>query len=179
MGRHQPLTLATTAPLAFTGGRGLHFKESMKPIYHYTTGDRLIPIIEAGQINPATKSVLPPELPAVWLSVASQWEQTASKGIIEEGAQRAMTLGEMIEAAGSLCRIEIDPEAVRIIPPLKLKERLKIDRIVLASLVESAREAGANPSEWRAVAGPIPISAFVSVELAKEFSPLAWTAIDF
>lgn len=150
----------------------------MKPVYHYTTGDRLVSIFESGQITPATAGVHPPEIPAVWLSTAPQWENTASKGIIENGERRAATFQEMIEDAGSLCRIQIDPAAVSLIWPLKMREKLRIHKAQLGALLSSARACGANPAEWRAVAGPIPIEAVLSIELTKEWDPLVWVTLD-
>lgn len=150
----------------------------MKPVYHYTTGDRLIPIFESGQIHPATAGVNPPEIPAVWLSVAPQWERTASKGLIGNGEFRTASMQEMIERTGSLCRLRIDPTAVSLIWPPKLREILKIGKTSLGGLLSSARKVGANPSDWRAVAGPIPVEAILSIELTKEWDPLVWAIID-
>jgi hypothetical protein len=146
----------------------------MKPIYHYTTADRFMMILESEEITPATVRVIPPEIPAVWLSIAPKWEATATKGIIDEGIQRNATFEEMIQSCGSLVRIEIDPCQVRVIPPLKLREALRIPRPVFHGLTQAARSVGANPMEWRAVAGEIPLSAFLRVELCKETSPLRW-----
>ena len=64
----------------------------MKPIYHYTTADRLAMILEAEEITPSIKSVKFPEIPAVWLSTAADWEPTATKEIIENGRSRRATL---------------------------------------------------------------------------------------
>jgi hypothetical protein len=146
----------------------------MKAIYHYTTADRFMQILEAEEITPATARVMPPEIPAVWLSTAPVWEGTATKGIIEDGIQRSATLAEMIQSCGSLVRIEIDPRQVRAIPPLKLRESLRIPKSTFDGLTRAAQSMGANPMEWRAVAGPIPASAWLRVQVTKEHAPLCW-----
>ncbi len=146
----------------------------MKPIYHYTTADRLMMIFDSEKIIPATVGVMPPEIPAVWLSVSPTWENTATKGIVVDGIRRDATFEEMIEDTGSLVRIEIDPGQVRIIPPLKIRESLRMPRPTLDALTKAARAMGANPAEWRAVAGEVPLSAFLRIELCKESSPLRW-----
>ena len=150
----------------------------MNPVYHYTTGNRLEGIATAEEITPATAGVFPPEKPAVWLSTAAEWEHTATKGIIEDGQQRSATFEEMIKSDGCLVRIQIDPAQVKLIPPAKLKEFLGMKKATLEGLVRAAKDAGANPSQWRAVAGPIPWSAFLSVEIAKEINPIQWVSLD-
>ena len=150
----------------------------MKPIYHYTTADRFMKILEAEEITPATAHVEPPEIPAVWLSIAAEWEHTATKGIInKDGERRNATFAEMIGICGSLVRIEIDPSQVTVIPPLKLRERLRMESPVWDGLIKAARVVGANPIEWRAVAGPIPDEAWLRVWVTKEHAPFRWVEL--
>jgi len=146
----------------------------MKPLYHYTTADRLAMILMAEKITPSATGVSFPAIPAVWLSTAADWEPTATREIIEDGKTRRATLAEMIESAGALARIEIDPRQIAIIEPLRLSERLRIQKMAFESLMNAARNVGANPVGWRAVAGPIPLSAFLRIELSKEHDPLCW-----
>jgi len=87
------------------------------PIYHYTTGDSFLRIIASRAILPAIAYVEPPEIPAVWLSSAPVWEPSATKGVIEDGVRRQATLAELIGLCGCLVRIEIDPNAVRMLEP--------------------------------------------------------------
>lgn len=148
-------------------------------IYHYTTIDRLLSIAEDEEIQPAIANVPIGEIPAVWLSTAEQWEFTASKGIKDGDApQRAATIAEMIQLCGGLVRIRIDPKKVKLIYPPALKKALRIDSANFAALIRSAKAAGANPNEWRAVAGPVPYSAFLSIEAAKTADPIEWTDLD-
>jgi hypothetical protein len=148
----------------------------MKSVYHYTTADRFQGICKSGEIIPATAGVMPPEKPAVWLSVASEWEHTATKRNTAE--QRAATLAEMVQACGCLVRIEIDPAQVKLILPLKLRESLKINKRTMDGLLKAAKDAGANPMDWRAVVDSIPLTAFVRVEAANEIAPIQWVKIN-
>jgi len=146
----------------------------MKKVYHYTTGDRFQSIANAGEIIPATYGVLPPEKPAVWLSTAEEWEHTATKGIMRDGEQHQASLAEMAELCGCLVRLEIDPSKVKLIMPLNLRKSLKIDRQLFEGLIASAEDQGADPMEWRAVIGSIPVSAIVNIEFANKTNPIQW-----
>ena len=149
-------------------------EKSRRPLYHYTTGDRIIGIASAGEIRPAFQEVEPPEIPAVWLSTASDWEHSATKGLIVDGCRRLATLAEMIDLCGFLVRIEIDPEQVTLIDSPNLKQVLRIPNDTYELLVAAGHEMGANPLQWRVVTSPVPVSAFITVEVTTETHPLRW-----
>jgi hypothetical protein len=144
------------------------------PIYHYTTGDRFAAIINTGEIRQARGGVEPPEIPAVWLSTASEWEASASKAVIVNGKRRTMTLDEMIRSCDCLVRIRIDPSKVEIIPPADAPSALQIPHWTFARLITSGLAMGADPSDWRASIRAIPVSAFISAEFAFETHPIHW-----
>jgi hypothetical protein len=146
----------------------------MPPIYHYTTGDRLLRIIASRAILPATAHVAPPEIPAVWLSSAPVWEPSATKGVIEDGVRRQASLAELIVLCGCLVRIEIDPNAVCLIEPGTFRDALRIPPNVHDRLIAAGLEMGANPSDWRANAGDIPHTAFRRIEFSVEPDPPQW-----
>jgi hypothetical protein len=145
-----------------------------KPVYHYTTGDRFLRIIASRAILPATAHVAPPEIPAVWLSSAPVWEPSATKGVIENGIRRQASLAELIGVCGCLVRIEIDPAAVRLLEPNTFQKSLHIPDAVHDRLIAAGLEMGADPANWSAVAGPVPFTAFRSVEFSVEANPPKW-----
>ena len=145
-----------------------------RPLYHYTTGDRFLRIVAARAILPATAHVEPPEIPAVWLSSAPVWEPSATKGVIEDGVRRQASLAELIDLCGCLVRIEIDPAAVRMLEPGKFREALRIPAVVHDRLLAAGLEMGADPANWQAVAGPVPLSAFRRIEFSVEADPPKW-----
>ena len=144
------------------------------PVYHYTTGDRFLRIIANRAILPATAHVTPPEIPAVWLSTAPVWEPSATKGVIEDGVRRQASLAELIALCGCLVRIEIDPTGVRLLGPSAFREALCIPPDVYDRLIAAGLEMGADPADWRAVAGPVPLTAFRRIEFTVETEPLHW-----
>jgi hypothetical protein len=113
----------------------------------------------------------------VWISSAPEWELIASKLIIADGVRRYATIAEMIAEFGGLCRIEIDRTKVRSIPPGTLIPALRIAKNTMKRLVMVAKEQGSKPSEWWAVAGPVPTSAFLKIEVATECDPLKWVEV--
>jgi hypothetical protein len=145
-----------------------------RPLYHYTTGDRFLRIIASRAILPATAHVEPPEIPAVWLSLAPVWEPSATKGVIEEGVRRQASLAELIGLCGCLVRIEIDPAAVRLLKPDSFREALCIPPDVHDRLLAAGLEMGADPTDWRAVAEPVPLTAFRRIEFSVESNPPKW-----
>lgn len=144
------------------------------PVYHYTTGDRFLRIVASQAILPATAHVEPPEIPAVWLSSAPVWEPSATKGVIEDGVRRQASLAELIGLCGCLVRIEIDPSVVAWLGPSAFREALCIPEIVHDRLTDAGLEMGANPPDWSAVAGPVPLTAFRRIEFSVEASPPKW-----
>lgn len=145
-----------------------------EPVYHYTTGDRFQCIVAAGEIRPAFQNVEPPEVPAVWLSTASWWEHSATKGVIENGRRREATLDELVRICGCLVRIQVDPHQVALIDFSRLREELRIPRPIFARLLTAGRAMGSRPQLWSAVAAPVPASAFLRVEVAYETNPPRW-----
>jgi len=144
------------------------------PVYHYTTGDRFLRIVASQAILPATAHVAPPEIPAVWLSAAPVWEPSATKGVIENGIRRQASLAELIGLCGCLVRIEIDPAEVRLLEPCSFREALRIPADVHDRLLAAGLEMGANPANWSAVAGPVPLTAFRRIEFSVEANPPKW-----
>lgn len=144
------------------------------PVYHYTTGDRFLRIVATRAILPATAHVAPPEIPAVWLSSAPVWEPSATKGVIENGIRRQASLAELIGLCGCLVRIEIDPAAVRLLEHGAFREELRIPTVVYDRLLAAGLEMGANPANWSAVAGSVPLAAFRHIEFSVEANPPKW-----
>jgi hypothetical protein len=145
-----------------------------KPVYHYTTGDRFLRIVASQSILPATAHVAPPEIPAVWLSSAPVWEPSATKGVIENGIRRQASLAELIGLCGCLVRIEIDPAEVCLLEPCSFREALRIPTVVHDRLLVAGLEMGADPANWSAVAGPVPLAAFRRIEFSVEANPPKW-----
>jgi hypothetical protein len=71
-------------------------------------------------------------------------------------------------------RIEIDPARVRLLGPSAFRDALCIPEDVHQRLLAAGIEMGANPAEWRVVAGPVPLTAFRRIEFTIETKPPKW-----
>jgi hypothetical protein len=140
-------------------------------VYHYTVGNRLLPIIESGELRPATAGVPNGEKPAVWFSTNAEWEETANKMTARKVRGRVVvSLGtrESTERnGGGLVRIAVRPDSV----PLGWADFRQLSGISGESaerLEEVARQAGSDPAEWRVSFDPVPRSEWVDVEVWTE-----------
>jgi hypothetical protein len=81
-----------------------------KELYHYTTLQNALMIIESGVINLATAQIEKNEKPVVWLSYGKNWESVSNKDISDEnGNIRSLNRMETERMCGGLCRFAIDP----------------------------------------------------------------------
>lgn len=140
-------------------------------VYHYTIGAYLPPIIEAGELRPATAGVPSGERPAVWFSTNPEWEETANKMTARKVKGRVVfTMGtkeSTLKAGGGLVRIAVRPEAA----PLSWEDFRALSGVAKEhadSLEKAARDQGANPDEWRVSFDPVPRYEWIDVEVWSE-----------
>ncbi|MGJ8632327.1 MAG: hypothetical protein ACSHX7_00240 [Luteolibacter sp.] len=148
----------------------------MKRIYHYTRSSLVEDILEAGEIKPATAFTKPWELPVVWLSNAKEWEHAAST---TDTTTKSLWPFEAIAQEDPLVRFEIDPLAVNTISQPKVRQILKTWESFSSSLGDEAKSQSADPHQWMAVKGNIPLSACVRIEIATSANPWNWSKISF
>lgn len=133
--------------------------------YHYTPENRLPELLESQAINLAFKSVNSNTEKAVaWVSTNPEWENTATKNAIDSiGKIRRLTFQEQVELFGC-ARIQIKPT-------YKLHEWKKITKLaniqfnIVNQLEILGRKMGGKPKEWYGSLKPIPIDAWVSIEI--------------
>jgi hypothetical protein len=134
-------------------------------VWHYTVFDRLVSIEAAGEIVPATVAVAARERPAVWFSRRSTWEPTATKGVIERGVNRNMTIPEMVESGGGpLVRIGIESSGLMGWTFHVAKSGIK--RRTARLLERVACEVGGDPSDWLVHYGPVERARWLSIEVS-------------
>ena len=71
-------------------------------LWHYTTGQGFIGVIDAGVIRPATARVAADERPIVWFSSNQEWEPTSTKiYVAHDGQARRLSKEELrVKATG-------------------------------------------------------------------------------
>lgn len=134
-----------------------------KRLWHYTIGQRLIPILESGVIKQATAFISEDEKPVVWFSTNPVWEKTCNKlkqtnhGFISLSKEETMRLG------GGLIRIEVRSEAA----PYDWNDYVRlsgVDSEIANRLLVKARQSGARAHEWRVSFEPVKTDNWLDIE---------------
>lgn len=132
-------------------------------LWHYTSKDRIDTILDSEVINLATAGVPDRERPAVWLSSNPIWENTATKGVVENGIRRSVTKDEMDSLCG-LARIEVEIFS-GIINWKHFKRVSGIKNSSASALESSGLNKNANPKEWFTSFKPISIDYWIKAEI--------------
>ncbi len=141
-------------------------------IFHYTTGLKLLSIINSGAIKPTMAKIDSHETPVAWFSTQEQWEPTATKVPIS-GMQGQI---ETAKAQGGLVRITVPgTSAPYIFQQLPLIAGTKPS--VCIGLLIAGLELGSDPDTWRFTPTPIPSALFREVEF-YDFAHDRWVAVD-
>ena len=124
---------------------------TVRTLWHYTTVNRALQIVESGVIKPATAFVPKGEKPAVWFSSNQFWENSCNKGILDPTqptGTRTATKEEMILLGDGLARIGVAP---RIAPYNweELKKRRGINPQIARKLASMGKKDNYDSSEWR------------------------------
>jgi hypothetical protein len=141
-------------------------------IYHFTTGLKLLSIINSGHITPTTAKIEPHEKPVAWFSTQDQWEPTCTKVTIPGKAGQIMTA----KAQHGLVRITVPgTSAPYTFQQLPLVAGTSLQACV--GLLLAGLELGSDPSTWRFTPTPVPSAFFRDVEF-YDFAHDRWLAID-
>lgn len=146
-------------------------------LWHYTTGQCLVQILEAGSILPATAYVPKEERPIVWFSLNQSWEPGANKMLRQgDGTILVLNKEQTEELGGGLVRIGVAPETA----PHDwhtLKELSGMSSTMAQALYRAAIESGARPGQWRGTFESVPRSKWIAMEIFKngEWVPLEVT----
>jgi len=121
--------------------------------WHYTLWEKITSIITDGKIkfaNPYNKS----ELPAVWFSSNSDWEQTVRKSLLtKKGISELFSRDSLYKHSKSYhqilpVRIELDTQKVSLVSWDDHKKHSGITKKLAFELERYAEKWGANTDEW-------------------------------
>jgi hypothetical protein len=141
-------------------------------IFHFTTGVKLLSIINSGSIQPTTAKIEPHEKPVAWFSTQDHWEPTATKVPIPGMQGQIMTA----RAQGGLVRITVPgtcaPYVFQQLPVIAGTKPSVCIRLLIAGL-----ELGSDPDSWRFTPTPVPTALFREIEFF-DFTHDRWVAVD-
>jgi hypothetical protein len=141
----------------------------MSFLYHYTTGDALVSILQESVLTPTT---IEPgnlnEVPTVIFSANPVWEKSRFRsGITKDGHIVIMDRDMMIEHCQGIFRIVVPADAA----PLDwygIKEHAKLSQKTIDSLYELHVRVGAKTSEWFASTSPVTQETWIDVQTWKD-----------
>jgi hypothetical protein len=126
--------------------------------YHYTTGNKLLPISASGCLLPTNVMVAPQEKPILWFSVNPVYEPTAVK-LIATADRRVYrpTFQELHQIIG-IFRFGIVATDARLVPFNKLQRLAHISSHDMAAMTASGMRIGATPAHWTGTLIPLALS---------------------
>lgn len=120
----------------------------MELIYHYTSGQHLVEILERGELIVSewekNSKVKPP---ALWLSLNPVWENTATKMIKVNGKIKQLTKDEQHQKIG-LIRFVIEFKPDTLCSWAKYKYKSNTPQHTYDEMEKKGIMLGANPKEW-------------------------------
>jgi hypothetical protein len=143
-------------------------------LWHYTTGEKFVAIIEDRILKPTACRIDPGERPAVWFSANQWWEKTASKILQTGGKLRSLSMAETAAYGKGLVRFGVERQTA----PISWREFRALSGISPATyrnMAKAGKKRGANPGEWFASFEPVPRELWVAVEV---FQGDQWMAVE-
>ena len=136
--------------------------------YHYTTENRLPELLNSQVIKLAWTSVnCKTEKAVAWVSTNPDWENTATKMARDSnGGIRNLKFEEQVDFFGC-ARIQIKP-TYKLYEWNKITKLANIQSYVVNQLEVLGRKMGGNPKEWYGSLKPIPIDAWVKIEIFQD-----------
>jgi len=132
-------------------------------VWHYTTGENFIKIVEDGFLKPTSIGIKGKEKPILWFSSHPYFEPTACKAKIINGSIQRLTMKETFIAGGGLVRLGMPLSSLTRWP--QLHRDALMPRKIARILERSGKEQGAKPSQWYGLIDiPLDIGECVSIQ---------------
>ncbi len=134
-------------------------------LWHYTTGQCSIGIMESGVILPATAKVSAGERPIVWFSSNQEWEPTSTK-IFEahDGRTWRMSKDELRVRGNGLVRFGVTRRTAKL-DWTAIRRLSGMSRDTARHLKVIGRMLGSKPEWWYGAFDPVQQSEWVAVEV--------------
>ncbi len=136
-------------------------------IWHYTTSERLVPILSTGELKTTDMGVTPGEKPILWFSSNQVYERTAYR--LKDNGE-SFSIREHIENFGGFVRFGIGiplNAGLEIFPweGGKLADEARIPPDERTRLEKTAKPQGANPNEWYGTLKNVPVSSCAAIQI--------------
>ena len=113
------------------------------------------------------------ERPVIWFSTRQDFEPTARK--MRMPGRTILSVQEMRRYAGGVFRFGID--STQAIPWKDLPEATYMASDTMLALASAGKRQGANPSDWFAVVGKLPLTSVAAIETMNEAG--AWVSAEY
>jgi hypothetical protein len=148
----------------------------MGKIYHYTTKEKATQILFSGFLKVSEwERINTNSRPALWLSLNSTWEHTATKQYLDKmsGERIQMTPEMQMEKFGCV-RFVLSFPNKRYFEWSKYGKISGTGKDEIKMMEIAGRNCGANPNHWYASFDNIPISEVLEIEILKEGQWIEW-----
>jgi len=134
--------------------------------WHYTLARTLAEILASGAIKRSTLGVSGGERTAVWFSCRTDWEPTATRGLLDSrtGQRRTATIEEMVAGGGELVRLEVPATVARY----TWADHRRLGQIDPRMADTLERALGGEPAKWRLSYDDVPLSQIVNIEASMD-----------
>ena len=142
-------------------------------LYHYTTGQNLVQIIESGYLIPSAAGGKPGEVPLLWFSKSKDYEPTALKMMQTAAGQFfILTPEQQRELVGNV-RFALDTEKFHVMPWPTACKTAGISNRERKTLERVGADQGGNCKNWFATDDYLPVWMLrVEVETDHGWMPL-------
>jgi len=131
--------------------------------YHYTHGGRITDILDSGILLPSTIGFQKKREQAVWFSTNPFWEHTVGMYGYDHGVYKELSLEDAIRIAGGVYRIVVEDK----VAPFDWRAYVKKSKTkgsIRRGMEATAKNRGANPSEWYVSFKPVVDTLWLDVE---------------
>lgn len=125
-------------------------------VYHYAPWVTLRAIAESGELRPSNAGA-PDERPLLWFSRHRKWEPTATKMLTSDAGPVRISRAEHEHRFGCI-RFALPADDPRLMDWPSACQRAGISDDERATMEHRGRLLGANPSDWLAIDGAVPLA---------------------
>jgi hypothetical protein len=142
-------------------------------VWHYTTGEKFMKIVQSGFLLPSSVGVAAGEQPILWFSSEQFWEPTAQKALVQNGELIRLGMKGTFERGGGLVRFGVLPSQLVRWP--RLAKVARIPSGMRRSLERTGRDQRSVSERWLGLIGqPLALNEVDAIEV---FDGNSWVRV--